>query len=149
MNKLLLIFVFIVVNISLFAQDQTKKFDDLLYFQDTLGNTIANSGGNITIIQDARLEQLMFNYSKAYKRKSQKTWRVQIYFGTGRSGRASAQAVRNNFEVNYPGIPTYLIFEEPYFKVRVGDFDTKIDAERLKMQLIEDYSQLFIVEDND
>ncbi|MBN2664678.1 MAG: SPOR domain-containing protein [Bacteroidales bacterium] len=149
MNKLILVLIFIIVNLSMFAQDQTKNFSELFYLQDTLGNTIANNGGDVTIFQDARLEQLMYNYSKAFKRQPQKTWRVQIYFGTGRNGRASAQSIRNNFEVDHPGVPTYLIFEEPYFKVRVGDFDNKIDAERLKMQLIEDYSQLFIVEDTD
>lgn len=146
MKKTILLLIVFAFNFSLFAQDETKNFSELTYFTDTLGISIVSNGGNVTITQDARLEQLMYNYSKAYKRKDQKVYKVQIYFGSGRSGRASAQSIRNNFETNHPGVPTSLIFEEPYFKVQVGDFDKKIDAERLKMQLIEDYTQLFIVE---
>jgi len=149
MNKIVLTLIIVFLSISIFSQDQTKDFSELAFFQDTLGVSVVSSGGDVTVFQDARLEQLMYNYSKAYKRKQQKVFRVQIYFGSGRSGRSRAQNIKNDFETNHPGIPVVITFEEPYFKVKVGDFDKKIDAERLKMQLIEDYSQIFIVEDND
>ncbi len=130
-----------------FSQTLTKSFYDVSYFQDTLFTH--NDEGNVVIIEDAKLEQTISNFSKAYKRQPEKIWRVQIYFGSGKTGRIAAQTIKNNFEAKHPGIPAYLVFEEPYFKVRVGDFANRIDAERLKAQLIEDYDKLFIVEDID
>ncbi len=149
MKKILLLSLTLFFSLGIFAQETTKNFADLTYFQDTLGASCVSGTGNVTITQDTRLEQLMTNYARAFKRQHQTVWRVQIYFGTGRSGRAHAQSIKNNFESSHPGTSAYLIFEEPYFKVRVGNYSTRLDAERLKIQLSEDYSSLFIVEDKD
>lgn len=145
MKKIILSIIMLAITIGLSAQTTTKNFTELTYMQDSIGMT--DNGGKVEITQEVKLEQLMNNYSKAFKRKPDKTWRVQIYFGIGRESRFRAQNIKENFEKNHPDIPTYLIFEEPYFKVKVGNFDTKLDAERLKNQLSEDYTKLFITED--
>ena len=146
MKKLILsTLIFIVANGS-YAQTSTKNFTELTYMQDSLGMT--KSGGNVEVTQDVKLEQLLTNYSKAFKIKPDRLWRVQIYFGIGRSARFTAQEIKANFESDHPGISAYLIFEEPYFKVKVGDFTNKLDAERLKAMLAEDYDKLFITEDH-
>ncbi len=147
MRKIFLI-IFIFSGSLLFSQSQTKNFNDLTFLVDSMGNSVANEGGDVEVFYDIKLEKAITNFSKAYKRKEKKVWRVQIYFGTGRSGRASAKSIKKNFEAAHPEVPSYLIFEEPYFKVRVGDFDTRLDAERLKLQIIEEYDKIFIVEDS-
>ena len=140
MKKTILIITLIALATSLSAQTTTKNFTELTYLQDSIGMT--DNGGKVEITQEVKLEQLMNNYSKAFKRKPDRIWRVQIYFGIGRESRFRAQSIKENFEKNHPGVPAYLVFEEPYFKVKVGSFDTKLDAERLKNQLSEDYTKL-------
>lgn len=69
-------------------------------------------------------------------------YRVQIYSGSNRSAAYSAQARFNN---QFPDMRTYIIYREPNFKVRAGDFRTRIDAERMKNQLIGTFSAMFII----
>ncbi len=145
MKKIILSILILVVAGGVYAQTSTKNFTELTYMQDSLGMSM--SGGNVEVTQDVKLEQLLTNYSKAFKLKQDRLWRVQIYFGIGRSARFTAQGIKENFEAKHPGVPAYLIFEEPYFKVKVGDFYNKLDAERLKAMLAEDYDKLFITED--
>ncbi len=147
MKNLYFIALFFLLASGAYSQTITKNFEELTYMQDSIG--VSSSGGEVVVIQDAKLEQIITNYSNAFKRKPDKIYRVQIYFGIGRDGRFKAQNIKDGFERDHPGIPAYLIFEEPYFKIKVGDFDTKLDAERLKSQLIESYETIFITEDID
>lgn len=146
MKKILIILILLLSVSSFFGQTTTKPFYKLTYFSDSLYK-ISDFGGNVTVEQNPKLEQLMTNFSLAYRNQHQKIFQIQIYFGSGRSGRARAQSIKSVFEAKHPGIPTTLIFEEPYFKVRVGEFSNRIDAERLKAQIADEYDKMFIVED--
>lgn len=53
-------------------------------------------------------------------------YRVQLFNGQDRE---QANRVKNQFISVFPEIPRYLIFVEPTYRVRVGDFYTKDDAE--------------------
>lgn len=53
-------------------------------------------------------------------------YRVQLFNGQDRE---QANRVKNQFISVFPEIPRYLIFVEPTYRVRVGDFYTKEDAE--------------------
>ena len=147
MKRIFFVTIFFLINNFLFGQLVSKSFYDVEFFRDTLFTH--NDEGNVVITEDAKLEQTITNFSRAYKRQPEKIWRVQIYFGSGITGRVAAQTIKSNFEAKHPGVPAYLVFEEPYFKVRVGAFSKRIDAERLKAQLLEDYDKLFIIEDDD
>jgi hypothetical protein len=145
MKKILLFIPLIFVFFNLWAQTETKEFNKLMFINDSV--TSINSKGNVTITQDIKIEQAIYNYSRAYKSKPQKVWRVQIYFGTGATSKNVAQSTEQKFKKLYPETTSYIIYEEPHFKVRVGDFHNRIEAEQLKSQIIEDYPNSFIIED--
>ncbi|MDR0832757.1 MAG: SPOR domain-containing protein [Candidatus Symbiothrix sp.] len=68
-------------------------------------------------------------------------YRVQIYFGNDpKKARAEAQyrqsAVKNKFST----IGTYLTYNSPNFKVTVGDFPTREEAELFKQLLIKSFA---------
>jgi hypothetical protein len=46
-----------------------------------------------------------------------------------------------------PEAEVYLIYQQPYFKVRVGDYRTKLEAEAVYRQLLHEFDKLFIVPD--
>lgn len=148
MKQILPIILCLFISSISLSQTQTKKFEELKYMRDSLDNLYVTTNGEIMITQDKRLEEIIYNYSRAFKNKSQRFWRVQIFFGIGRKGRAEAKKIKSNFENNHPETPVILIFEEPYFKVRAGCFDTRLEAEKLKFQLIEDYDKIFITQDD-
>lgn len=144
--KKIVLFLIVFLSVSsLYAQYESKPFFKLSYFSDSLMSN-RDYGGDVVVVQDQKLEKLMTNFSIAYRNQNQKIWRVQIFFGNGRAGRIQAQGVKSNFEARHPGIVAVLVFEEPYFKVRVGEFTNRLDAERLKAQILEEYDKLFIIE---
>lgn len=71
-------------------------------------------------------------------------FRIQIFFG---SERKAAQEAKSKFSQNHPGIDAYLIYQQPYFKVRVGDFRTKIEAHSLYRKVLPEFDRVFIIPD--
>lgn len=55
-----------------------------------------------------------------------KGYRVQIYNGADRN---KAVAAKTEFMRHYPGVHTYMIYSQPNFKVKVGDYRNRSDAE--------------------
>ena len=71
-------------------------------------------------------------------------FRIQIYFDSDRKG---AQDARAKFMQQYPDMGSYLIYQQPYFKVRVGDFRSRLEAHALYKKLLSEFDKVFIVPD--
>ena len=71
-------------------------------------------------------------------------FRIQIFFG---SERKAAQEARNKFMQIHPGYDAYLIYQQPYFKVRVGDFRSKLEANSLYKKVLPEFDRVFIIPD--
>jgi len=135
-----------IITISLFLSS------NLLWAQkdDVFSNvhSYSASGGKIQIFQDANVRVLMNDYVKSKKNeKGMNGYRVQIFFGSGHNSRENANNTRNAFVSKYQNIPVHVVFEEPNFKVRVGDFRTKSEALEVLMEVKEDYEGAYIVKD--
>ncbi|MDO9510175.1 MAG: SPOR domain-containing protein [Bacteroidales bacterium] len=74
-------------------------------------------------------------------------WRIQIFFDSGSNSKNLANKTRDKFLETFPDRGAYLSFNEPYYKVRVGDFKTRIAAEAFLQELNSIYSNAFIVPD--
>jgi hypothetical protein len=71
--------------------------------------------------------------------------RYQIFQGASRN---AAYAVNANFLNLFPDMPSYVLYEPPNFKVRVGDFRFKFEAMAFKQQMIDKgLTGFFIVHD--
>ena len=68
--------------------------------------------------------------------ETKKGYRIQIAFGTNRQ---QMEAYKLDFIRNYPRVTPYLAFHSPNFNLRVGDFETKADAEKFRSQIIGRY----------
>ncbi|MFI5222419.1 MAG: SPOR domain-containing protein [Bacteroidia bacterium] len=71
-------------------------------------------------------------------------FRIQIFFG---SERKAAHDAKEKFQQKHPGFDAYLIYQQPYFKVRVGDFRTKLEAQPLLKKVLPEFDRVFIVPD--
>ena len=97
------------------------------------------------MIEDARVKEMLTKYIDSQDGKI-KGWRVQIHFG---SESAKAKEVKAKFLQKYDAedIPAYLCYAQPYFKIRVGDFRTRLEAFKFLKEVSEDFPGSFIVED--
>ncbi len=71
-------------------------------------------------------------------------FRVQIFFG---SNRTKAIEMRSEFMLKYPDVSTFMVYHQPNFKVRCGDFKTRLDALKLLDHIQSDYPAAFVVSD--
>ncbi|HWK55779.1 MAG TPA: SPOR domain-containing protein [Parapedobacter sp.] len=68
-------------------------------------------------------------------------FRVQIYSGSDRS---EAYAEQARFKRLYRGIDTYLSYEEPNYRVKVGDFRSRNEAQDLMQGLRKQFDNVFV-----
>lgn len=68
-------------------------------------------------------------------------FRVQIYSGSDRS---TAYAEQARFKKLYRDIDTYLSYEEPNYRVKVGDFRSRSEAQALMQGLRRQFNNVFV-----
>lgn len=71
----------------------------------------------------------------------------RFFSDSGNNSKNKAQSVQEEIQMRFQGIGVYLTFKSPNYKVRVGDFRTKLDAQRFLIELTADYPNAFIVAD--
>ena len=71
-------------------------------------------------------------------------FRIQLFSGTER---IHANQLKAKFLAAYPHVPAYLIYQQPYFKLRVGDFRNRMEAQYLFYHLNPEFNQAIIVAD--
>ncbi len=76
-----------------------------------------------------------------------KGFRVQIYSCSGANCQEKAEKNYNQFLIAYPHIATYMIWDAPSHKVRVGNCRNRFEAEAIKEEIKEDFPFIFIVPD--
>ena len=74
-------------------------------------------------------------------------YRVQLYSISGVNSRDKANMFKAEFLLKYPEAQVYIVYHSPYYKVRVGDFRTKIEALAYLQTLNKDYPSGFVVVD--
>ena len=95
------------------------------------------------IRHDAKLGELFREY-KAYNKDRQfgEGYRIQIMYTNVRE---EAYAVKGNMYRDFPELKTYVEYEQPYFKLRVGDFNSRLDATYYFERILALYPGSFIV----
>jgi len=76
--------------------------------------------------------------------RSGRGFRVQIYNGNDRN---KATMIKVNFMRRFPQIPTYMSYIQPQFRVKVGNFRSRADAQKFLQQVTQFYSPVMVVPD--
>jgi cell division protein FtsN len=76
--------------------------------------------------------------------KTAKGYRVQIYNGNNRT---QASEAKMNFIKKFPGVRSYIVFNNPQYRVRVGDFANKEDAEVFQEKVQKEFQPTMVIPD--
>ncbi|GAC1311413.1 MAG: hypothetical protein NVSMB24_30840 [Mucilaginibacter sp.] len=110
--------------------------------------SFAQTRGRVEVVKDPLIDTLIArrpNLNKAILNTGEETvygYRVQIFFGSSRQAAYDAQ---EKFRQEYPDLRTYVSYTEPNFKVQAGDFRTRLEAEKLRSELTQTFTTLFII----
>lgn len=78
-------------------------------------------------------------------KRSMPGYRVQIHFSPNRT---KANEVKSDFLQIYPNVGAYMVYHQPNFKIRVGDFKTRMEAIKFLKEVQPLYSTAFLVKDD-
>jgi len=106
----------------------------------------------VIVYKDARMDVLTSKQIVTNKKASLQTssgqykgYRVQVVSTTNRD---QAFKIKGELLSRFPDQKTYALFQSPNFKVRIGNFLKKADAEKFKLQLQKYYTTgVFVIED--
>jgi hypothetical protein len=101
--------------------------------------------GQITIVQDPRIELLtnkQIEQNMSLRRVQ--GYRIQLKSSTDRN---EVMQIKLQFLQSYPNVKTYLTYQQPYFKLRVGDFVSNSEANSFMHDINAMFKGIFIVPD--
>ncbi len=106
----------------------------------------------VKIFQDSRIDSLLSLHQKINEFNLANEqhdgidgFRVHLYFESGNDSKAKTMNVRDQFSRRYPLVEAYIIYSSPYYRLRVGDFRTEIEAERFLQRIIRRYPAAYVV----
>lgn len=103
---------------------------------------------SIDVRQNALMERLLQTHLELVSSDSRiNGFRVQIYSDSGNQSKLRTQRRQAEFARRYPDVPSYITFDAPEFKLRVGNFRTRLDARRFLETIAREYEGAFIVVD--
>jgi len=104
--------------------------------------------GVVTVINDPRLDTLINRHilSRA-EMHGIRGFRIQVYFGSGQQARKEADEAKASCISLFPTQKAHILFQTPFYKVRVGDFRTRNEAFIWHNKIVRKFPKAYIVND--
>lgn len=119
------------------------KFIILFFF--LLNGAIAQNNNKVTYTQNEKVKTLLNKYIEEKRLKPVTDgYRVQLHFGNDRD---KAREVKAKFLSAYQNITAYESYQQPNFRVRVGDFRTRLEAMKFLKEIKTEFPSSFVVTD--
>lgn len=132
-----------------FSQDSSLGFptgqDSLKPAQNSL--SFGSTAGKVNVYKDERLDKIAdFVRSGEGSVEGVKIdgYRVVIFFDMSKS---AAEQQKASFLSMYPSQRAYVDYLAPNYRVRVGNFRTRLEAEKLKQEILPLFPTAIVVED--
>jgi hypothetical protein len=107
----------------------------------TASNTIAQNA-TVTVNQDARIPKLLeLKKSLEKENKLADGYTIQLYYGELNRANTVIRKYRNS----YTTWPASIEYETPNYKVWVGNFTTRLEADRALIEIQRDFESAFIL----
>ena len=129
-----------------------KKIVGLIFFVMVIfGNlfTQNNDNYNSKVISSDKIDslvQLHIKYNQEYPVFM--GYRIQILKASGNEAIDAIEESKMEFSEKYINIPVYLTFDEPDYRVRVGDFRTRLEAEEFLKKINREYPGAWVIQDD-
>ncbi|MFD1062344.1 SPOR domain-containing protein [Winogradskyella litorisediminis] len=94
--------------------------------------------GTVNIEQPKAIDQLL-EYKKDIK--TVETYKIQIYSGDSASG---AENAKSKFMSSFGEWPIEMVFNTPNYKIWVGNFRNRLEADRALLRIKKNYMNAFI-----
>lgn len=99
----------------------------------------------VTVSQDARFEHLLKEKRRINPSITvNDNYKIQVYTGESEASKKTL----NDFRKQYKNLDGTIVFNSPFYKVWVGNFRTRVEAERNLTELRKTYPAALIIRPN-
>jgi hypothetical protein len=135
MKYISLILCLLTVATASYAQDATVANSQKNAFE-TISSRDQVSGGSVIIHQDKRIERIVTENTTGTAAVTH-GYRVQVFSSnTQRTARDEAFSIERRLKDAFPDMGVYVSYSSPFWKVRVGNFQTTDDAKVFTEELL-------------
>lgn len=103
--------------------------------------------GDIKIIKDNRIDALVEKQGAVIPPSIKPEidgYRIQLFFD---SDKDAIYGARSQFISKFPKVDTYVEFNAPNFMLKVGDFRTRLEAEKVKSEVEAEFPTSFVIKE--
>ena len=119
-----------------------RKAVNSLFMLISLGFCLNTQSQNSTVNQDLKFEQLLSEKRKINTSLNiNDCYKIQIFIG----GNENAKKILNDFKQNFIDIDATIVFNTPNYKVWVGNFKTRIEAEHYLIDIKKKYKNTLLI----
>lgn len=122
---------------------QTKPLNDSIppYQRPAIFTELSDhtQGGQVTLHQDERIETVIASKINGNELQTMDIsgFRLQVYSSNvPQTSKKEAFEIENDMKTAFPDIPVYVIYQPPFWKVRLGDFRTQTEADLLRQEVV-------------
>lgn len=73
-------------------------------------------------------------------------YRIQIFKGSGNNALENAENIIDEFSEKHEETTAYISFMEPYYRIRIGDYRTRLDALNFLRKIKNTYPSAFVIQ---
>ncbi len=143
---LTILFCTIACSVASAQEDWQYKNNDLVNAKmNRTQNGEYKPGGYVNIYIPSNVDALVSKHRYISQQEDKMDgWRIQLMQATDRN---IVYSTRGRFASIYPKTEVYLDYKQPYFKLRVGNFKSRMDAYRFLLSIREDFDRAFLVQE--
>ena len=102
--------------------------------------------GHVNVIQDSKIDEVIQKHIAINEEKGiMAGYRIQISAARKQSEIYRTKAM---FYKNFPEAKSYVVFNSPYFKLRVGDYRSRLDAYGALQDVLKVFRDAFVIKDD-
>ncbi|MCO6148073.1 SPOR domain-containing protein [Flavobacterium sp. NRK1] len=119
-----------------------KPYKTVFLLLTIWGSNCIAQEGKVSVSQDARFEQLLKEKRKINPSITiNDRYKIQIFYGDNEKARKSLSEFKREFK----SIDGTIIYESPTYKVWVGNFKSRLDAERSLQEIKKKYPYALLI----
>lgn len=117
---------------------------DIALFKEKLMRPTVFTDAKVEVAEDESAVQAIRRYEAMPKPEKVAGYRIRIFFDNGQNARSQALQTQARFLNEFPGIPTFLVYENPSYVVTVGNCATIDEALMLWNKVRRSFSTAFL-----
>ncbi|MBQ5411176.1 MAG: SPOR domain-containing protein [Bacteroidales bacterium] len=132
------------------AGQNTSSVDSTLVGRSIFNLLPSREKGNkatVTVRQSPEIKEAFNRQVAANASKRVVVYRIRIYNDNKQNARSASESAMNRFKAMYPGVAAYRSYVNPFFKVTVGNFHSRPEADRMLQQLRGSFPTAFVVKE--